>query len=164
MRTTLPLQLDSQQISRIQAALDRSLPEKLGARPARETVGHKGDDLVVSVVPASYPEEMYEFLHGLASAEIDLRDSGLPVRLHPKFAQRMLLVVKPPHRAPVAFLTSEGREDEDRRSIFPELSGTETFGYEGFFYDNASDLEIVLKEAKNEHPDADFTRVSNVRS
>ena len=150
-------ELSETELARIREAINEGMP---AGQHANFEASPMGGHIQVKVRPIEYPEAMFAFVEGLAKAEIALRDQGLPVRLSPDFRQRMLVVGFPQGRGAIAYRSTDGTEYADLAEL---LGVSETslmpMGIEGYPYDSPSDFAAALKEAKFEHPNADFSRV-----
>ncbi len=158
--TPAPGPLDDGQFERIESALYEALPQGSSVTVDRQSAAVREGDIFVNVSPDLYPEDRYAFFKGVASAEIHLRDAGLPVVLVPRAAQRFLVVALPSRGRPFAFLTTEDSWDDDHIRLLTERSlDSNSRGFSGYVYDSPKDLRMMLGEARAEHPDADFSLV-----
>jgi|GEM_PF-3654789 len=135
--------------------------EKLGASIDAGTVTERQGYLVLPVTPASYPEDMSQFIWTLADIEIGLRDEGYRVRLFPGVRQRMIVVATVPGRGEIAYRTVDGEEWSDLARLLDvaerDLNGTT---FEGYAFDSKDEMDEVVAEAKTEHPSAEFMMVA----
>lgn len=152
--------LTKEEVSEIKRALGLHLADT-SAQIDVDGVTNRNGEILVPIRPDRYPEDMYGFLAKLAAAEISLRDGGYKLRLTPGINQRMIVVASVPNRGEVVIESEDGREYQDLAGALnlteQALNGTMI---EGYAFDSATEREQVLKEAKDEHPGADFSRVA----
>lgn len=117
--------------------------------------GHK-----VWIGMSDYPEDRYELYRKLASVEIELRDAGIPVHLYLDYQQRLLVVVAVAGKREVALLSHDGDVLSDVAKLLGNDELAESATVDTYAYDSTNEIDIVIQEAKADHPDADFSRIA----
>jgi len=117
----------------------------------------RGNRIYVPVRPIRAPSTVFSFMHAVASAEVELRDGGIDIRLTPDFRQPFVVVAQiGGEQTPYIYLSEEGNEYDDLARLLgkgPTLR-RETVAIEGYPFDGEDDRESAWNEAMAEHPTA----------